>query len=203
LDGVLADMSSALAGQTEGLFGKRRASGHSGSTSPELAVAGDDGSIPAPAGLGLTSRQRRRLWRRIAGIENFWETLPEIEPGAVKRLASVSTAHKWEVIFLTRRPETAGHSAQAQSQRWLVSQGFERPSVYVVQGSRGLVAAALDLDVVVDDLPVNCCDVVVESCARAFLVWREPGRPFPPTVDRLGVRVVGTIRECLERLVEM
>lgn len=161
------------------------------------------GPISAPASLDLTTRQRSKLWRRVAGIENFWQTLAEIEPGAVKRLAAVSTHHRWEVIFLTRRPETAGLSAQAQSQRWLVSYGFERPSVYVVRGSRGRVAAALDLDVVVDDLPENCCDVVLESGARAFLIWRDRGRQVPATVDRMGVRVVGTIAECLERLVQM
>jgi hypothetical protein len=204
LDGVLADMGSALTDQTRALFGKAGGSGHSGSApSPEPAAAGAAGPIPGPATLNLTPRQRRKLWRRVAGIENFWETLAEIEPGAVKRLATVSADRKWEVIFLTRRPETAGLSAQAQSQRWLVSQGFERPSVYVVKGSRGRIAAALELDVVVDDLPENCCDVVAESGARAFLVWRAPGRHYSTTVDRLGVRVVRTMGECLDRLLQM
>jgi len=204
LDGVLADMGSALADQTRALFGTAGKSEHpTTAPSPDHAGAGDAGPVPPPAGLDLSPRQRRKLWRRVAGIENFWLTLAEIESGAVKRLAAVSANQKWEVIFLTRRPETAGLSAQAQSQRWLVSHGFERPSVYVVQGSRGRIAAALELDVVVDDLPENCCDVIVESGAKAFLVWREPERRFSATVDRLGVRVVRTMGECLDRLVQM
>jgi hypothetical protein len=51
-------------------------------------------------------------------------------------------------------------------------EGLRASSVYVVQGSRGLIAAALELDVVVDDRHENCYDVVVDSGARAILVWR-------------------------------
>ena len=32
--------------------------------------------------LNMTSRQQRKLWRHVEAIENFWETLAEIEPGA-------------------------------------------------------------------------------------------------------------------------
>ena len=127
-------------------------------------------------GFELTAREQSRLWRHVGTLDNFWLSLREIEPGAVKRLAAVAAAHRWEVIFLTKRPASAGVTAQVQSQRWLVSKGFERPSVYVVQGSRGLIAAALDLDVVVDDRHENCYDVVVDSGARAILVWRGTGR---------------------------
>jgi hypothetical protein len=72
--------------------------------------------------------------------------------------------------------------------------------VYVVQGSRGLIAAALDLDVVVDDRHENCYDVVVDSSARAMLVWRESGRQFSSAAERLGVDVVKTVGECLDLL---
>ena len=105
--------------------------------------------------LNLTSRQQRKLWRHVESIENFWETLKEIEPGSVAQLASVALANRWEIIFLTKRPQSAGSTAQLQSQRWLESNGFTFPSVYVVQGSRGRIAAALGLDVVVDDRPEN------------------------------------------------
>jgi hypothetical protein len=203
LDGVLADMDSALADQQRVLFGKTRRSRRSELRGAEVAVAGRVSPILAPSSSDLTSRQRRKLWRRIAQVENFWQTLREIEPGAVKRLAAVAAAGRWEVIFLTKRPETLEGLAQVQSQRWLVSHGFERPSVYVVQGSRGLIAAALSLDVVVDDRPENCCDVVADSSAKAFLVWRQPGRHFSAAVERFGVDVVGTVSECLDMLVEM
>src|SRR3981081_4966046 len=75
------------------------------------------GDRPLPGPLRLTVRQQRRLWRHIATIENFWETLQEIEPGVVKRLAAVAARSRWEVIFLTKRPATAGRTAQRQAQR--------------------------------------------------------------------------------------
>ena len=115
----------------------------------------------------MTARQQRRLWRHVETIENFWETLTEIEPGAVARLAAVATERKWEVLFLTKRPASAGATSQMQTQRWLEAKGFALPSVYVVQGSRGRIAAALGLDFVVDDRPENCLDIVVDSKARA------------------------------------
>ena len=58
---------------------------------------------------------------------------------------------------------------QRQSQRWLQRMGFPLPSVYVVHGSRGQIAKALQIDVVVDDRPENCLDVVLESQAGAIL----------------------------------
>ena len=195
-------MDSALVNQASALFGDKLAYRQGpapvdGGVPPRPdAVAGP----PVPRQLNLSPRQQRRLWRHVATVENFWLTLREIEPGAVKRLAAVATSRRWEVIFLTKRPATAGLSAQVQSQRWLVSKGFERPSVYVVQGSRGLIAAALDLDVVVDDRHENCYDVVVDSSARALLVWREGGQQFSSAAERLGVDVVKTVGECLDLL---
>ncbi len=62
-----------------------------------------------------------------------------------------------EVIVLTKRPETVGAIAQVQSQRWLEARGFTLPSVYVVQGSRGRIAASLGLDIVGD-----CLDILTQ-----------------------------------------
>ena len=148
----------------------------------------------------MTSRQERRLWRHVEAIENFWETLTEIEPGAVARLAAVATERKWEVLFLTKRPASAGATAQVQTQRWLEAKGFALPSVYVVQGSRGRIAAAVGLDVVIDDRPENCLDIVVDSKARAVLVWRDGERPLPIAARRLGIGVVKSVDECLDIL---
>jgi hypothetical protein len=108
---------------------------------------------------GLSPSQRRRLWQEVESIENFWETLDEIEPGAVQAIADQTASRRWEVIFLTKRPSTDGLTSQRQSQRWLQRHGFPMPSVFVVQGSRGSIADALALDVVIDDLPANCVDM--------------------------------------------
>src|SRR5207237_8795780 len=112
----------------------------------------------------------------------------------------IATERRWEIIFLTKRPQSAGATAQVQSQRWLESKGFTLPSVYVVQGSRGRIAAALGLDLVIDDRPENCLDVVVDSRARAILVWREDQKLLPAAAHRLGIGTVQSIDECLSIL---
>lgn len=225
LDGVLADMDAALVHEARTLFGEAVARRLQQDSAPPAdpesssAAAADGTAAPAPDGpegtpresegplpptrLRLTARQERRLWRHVAAIENFWETLTEIEPDCVRRLAAVADARRWEVIFITRRPETAGATAQVQTQRWLAAHGFALPSVFVVRRSRGRVAAALGLDFLVDDTPQNCLDVVVESSARAVLVWRDQARQVPPAAARLGIGVVRSVDECLNILADV
>ena len=176
LDGTLADMDSALRRETENLFGD------------EVSFA------------ELTDREKRRVWTRVREIENFWLTLSEIEPGIVARLAALASLHGWEVLFLTQRPDTAGETAQVQSQRWLEANGFELPSVYVMNGSRGKVAAALALDCVLDDRPENCLDVVTASKARALLVWRDESKSVPRAAARHRIEVVSTTAAALDIL---
>jgi hypothetical protein len=72
--------------------------------------------------------------------------------------------------------------------------------VYVVQGSRGRIAAALGLDVVVDDRPENCVDVLADSKAKAILVWRRDNRTIPAAAERLGIVTVRSVGECLDTL---
>ena len=153
--------------------------------------------------LQLTARQVSRLWRHIATIEEFWESLNELEPGVIARLSTLAIDRRWEVIFLTKRPETAGATSQVQSQRWLESKGFTLPSVFVVQGSRGRIAASLSLDFVIDDRPENCLDVVADSKARAILVWREDEKLLPAAARRLGIGSVKSVDECLDILTEV
>jgi hypothetical protein len=225
LDGVLADMEGELARQAELLFGEtmmrrlqekaaeldpaaeasasRDKPDQPASSVPDAEADANPEAAPPLSALPMTTRQHRRLWRHIEGIENFWESLSEIEPGAVSRLAAVAIDRRWEVLFLTKRPETAGSTAQVQTQRWLESKGFALPSVYVVQGSRGRVAAALELDFVVDDRPENCLDIVADSKARAVLVWRESEKQLPITARRLGIGVVRSVDECLNILTKV
>lgn len=151
----------------------------------------------------MTPRQTSRLWRHVETIENFWQDLQEIEPGSLERLAAIAAERRWEIIFLTKRPATAGATAQVQSQKWLEAKGFPLPSVFVVQGSRGRIAQALGLDIVVDDRPENCLDVVTDSKARAVLVWREKQQGLPTAARRLGIGVVESIGECLDILVQV
>jgi hypothetical protein len=193
LDGTLASMDAALQHEAEHLFGAG-VSLRGVKTSPDEDAPEGDDTQP------LTRRQLRQLWDRVLKRENFWQTLAEIEPGSVARLAALAAKHQWEVIFLTQRPPCAGHTAQRQSQRWLHDHGFEFPSVYVMNGSRGRVADALALDVVIDDRPENCLDVVTESKARALLVWRDVPASVPPAAARLGIEPVFSMSEALDVL---
>jgi hypothetical protein len=220
LDGVLADMESELVRQSEVLFGEpmtrrlQERAAEAGETpadgtvtpvpaaAPGAAESGPD-DAPAVVRLNMTSRQQRRLWHHVESIENFWEKLDELEPGVIARLASLAIDRRWEIIFLTKRPETVGATSQVQTQRWLESKGFTLPSVFVVQGSRGRIAAALGLDIVVDDRPENCLDVVVDSKARAILVWRADAGQLPTAAQRLGIGVVKSVADCLDILAQV
>lgn len=182
LDGVLADMDGALAEIA------RRAAG-----SPA-----DETPLPR-----LSVKQQRELWDRVAGTQDFWAGLREIEAGTVARLGRAIPARRWEVVFLTRRPPTAGDTVQLQSQKWLRAHGVEYPSVVVTSASRGKVASALGLDLVVDDLPENCLDVVTDSDAKALLVWRADEELVPRGVKRMGIGVVRSLAECLDLLEEL
>ncbi|MBI4519210.1 MAG: hypothetical protein HY701_00110, partial [Gemmatimonadetes bacterium] len=208
LDGTLADMRSALKMVEYRLFG-------TGAADPVLAdsnkghAPADDraedreapGANPPVAEVqkeGLTLRQQRRLWEVVAGTKDFWESLNEIEPGTVRAIASQVMHRRWEVIFLTKRPATAGRTVQLQTQRWLRAKGFPLPSVFVVAGSRGKAAGALEIDAVVDDLPQNCIDVTSESRAAAVLVLRETSHRITVNAKRLGISVVPSAEEALK-----
>ena len=201
-------MDRELQRHAEALFGARPARPDADlSAAPDPAVPTDESSndavvVPATPGLDLTRQQLGRLWRHVASIDNFWESLQEIEPGAVARLAAVAADRRWELLFLTKRPPSEGAPPQVQSQRWLDAHGFRLPSVYVVRGSRGRIAAALSLDVVVDDRPENCMDVVADSPARAVLVWRHGASTIPEATSRLGIAVVRSVGECLDVLTD-
>jgi hypothetical protein len=211
LDGTLADMESALEGEAQRLFGpgidlrgslRSRPEGPSSAESPDPTASspGMRPVLPPSNGTRLSDRQQRQLWARVRGIENFWAALKEIEPGAVARLAHAAAEHRWDILFITTRPSCAGETTQVQSQRWLQAHGFELPSVYIVSGSRGRVAAALGLDVVLDDRPENCLDVATDSSAMPFLVWRDTPASVPQGASRLGIKVVYSIAEALPHL---
>ena len=206
LDGTVADLQGALAREARGLFPgvDPDTLPRSVSTEPRAAEteqspdeAGEESVFTMSA---LSARQQKELWNAACARENFWETLAEIEPGSLQRLSRIVRARKWEVIFLTSRPETRGDTAQLQSHRWLAACGFEQPSVFVVHGSRGKIAASLQLDVLVDDRPENCLDVAIDSAARAILVWRGGEDKVPGSARQLGIGAVGSIAECLDIL---
>ena len=215
LDGTVADMYSTLHQEALKLFGEETLAKAAHKTPLPAAVATDakvaakEGDAPTPRPedtasameeLHLTARQQMQLWDHVKKIENFWTMLPELEPGIIARIAKAAMERRWEVIFFTTRPSTAGEMTQLQSQRWLEAHGFQYPSVYVVQRSRGKIADALQLDAFVDDRPENCLDIAVESKAKVILVWHGHLQDVPAGAKRLGVRPVSTISEALALL---
>lgn len=214
LDGTVADMDSALQREAERLFGPEvnlhaipgerlesaeDVEGHMAADAAPVAPP----PIALPTGRPLTPREIRRLWQHVAGIENFWMSLAEIEPGAVARLSALAAQYRWEIIFLTQRPGSAGETTQVQSQRWLKAHGFDLPSVMVMRGSRGKVASALSLDVVIDDRPQNCLDVIADSKAKPFLIWRLGAARMPAGIVGLAVESVPSLAEAYARLEAM
>jgi len=201
LDGTVADLSRAMHDVAKKKF--RKLQEPDANPSPEEA----DGTLPLERprlrDLGLSAADLDRLWRHVLKQRNFWTTLDEMTEGIVARIQQLADERRWEVLFITTRPLAAGATTQVQSQEWLASKGFRHPSVYVVKGSRGKVATALDLDAVIDDRPENCLDVATESPARAILVWPGSTDALGPGVARHGVVVTASIGEALDQLVHM
>jgi hypothetical protein len=172
----------------------------------QAPAAEDDKDTPPPYDTALlnalTGRQQLRLWQRVRDTRNFWETLDECEPGTVRRIQKLAHELRWDVLFVTQRPGTAGRTQQLQTQHWLRRRGFEYPAVYTTIGSRGAIASALTLDAHIDDRLQHCVDVATESKAWPILVWRDT-----ESFDRirvgattLGIAVVRTVAEALDRI---
>lgn len=207
LDGVLADLHTPFVRTAARLFpdlDREVLESADGTSSPpaDLDAPPHEDAPQAQPRAALSTRQTDAVWRELAGTENFWEGLDEIEPGAIASLASLADERGWEVLFITSRPRSRGRTVQRQSQRWLQARGFPLPSVYVVHRSRGRIAEALAIDVVVDDRADNCLDIVLESKAGALLVWRAPQSSVPASTKRLGIGVVPSVARVLEALVE-
>jgi hypothetical protein len=203
LDGVLADLGAALACHAARLFGTADAQPPDGRAEPTAGSGdGDDGAeLVRQAHRGLSSRQSARLWAHVRGIENFWETLPEIEPGTLARLWAVGVQRRWDIVFVTDRPASAGDTAQVQSHRWLQAHGFALPNVIVARGKRGRLAAALALDAFVDDRRDNCTDIA-SAGVRSLLVSPSADPRIDVSAGRLGITVVRSASDALETLLQ-
>ena len=120
----------------------------------------------------------------------------------VRRVQKLAHELRWDVLFVTQRPGTAGRTQQLQTQHWLKRRGFEYPSVYTTMGSRGAIAAALTLDAHIDDRLQNCMDVAAESKAWPILVWRDADSfdRIGAGARNLGIAVVRTVAEALDRI---
>lgn len=189
LDGVLADFAAAYEAIARRLQPRPAASvlGLSESRS-------QDGAAPA--------RLERRVWRAIQATEDFWTTLDPIEPGVIESICEQAVRHRWDTFFVTQRPGTAGDTVQRQTQRWLVKQGFPLPAVIVDRGPRGRLAAALELDFLVDDAVEHCVDVLDVSRTKPVFVCRKPDAVAETNAARLEIVTCRGVTEALSLIVQ-
>lgn len=211
IDGVVADFARAYREIEQRLFDDRpgrpdepereereqqqRASG----SAPQVGEPATTGSIDTRT-LRDLRRRRDSIWKEIQATSNFWTTLRPIEENGVRRIHELMIRHGWEVFFITQRPATAGDTVQRQTQKWLVQQGFDLPTVLVINGSRGSAAAALGLSYHVDDNPQNCLDVRTGSSAKPLLLAGDVDDATVRSARKVGIGVAPSLTACLEIL---
>ena len=192
IDGVLANFQAAFRAAAVRIGkGKMRGAGTGDSPPRESPLSADD---------------VRRVWDQIAKTPNWWMEIDAYEPEQIARLYGLTRAGGWEVFFLTKRPASAGDSVQFQTQWWIERFGFYLPSVLTVPGSRGEIANALRLDLIVDDQLINCVEVVSASPTKAILMQRAPDAAARDHATSRGIGVVATLAAALgvvERLQDL
>ena len=213
MDGVIADFSTSFHDVEERLFGPGPGMGagqpekeEEAQTTPADSEEPVSDAAVRPAEEFRNARETRRrkdlIWQAIRSTPDFWTTLRPIDPAAVRRIHTLMLEQRWEVFFITQRPKTDGDTVQRQTQRWLVEQGFDLPSVLVLGGSRGAAAGALRLDCHVDDSPQNCLDVLSESRAKLILIVPDEDESTVTSARKLGIGTAPSIGACLDILQE-
>ncbi len=146
----------------------------------------------------LSADEQDRVWKVIERSHNWWVTLRAYEPQQIGRLYSLARRDGWEVAFLTKRPPSGGDSVQFQTQWWLEKHGYPMPAVVTVPGSRGDLANALRLDLVVDDQFVNCAEIVSASTSKTVLLLRdEAPAALGDHATARGIGVVSSLEESI------
>jgi hypothetical protein len=188
LDGVVADFRTAFLENAARILG-REAIQRPTSPLPDLDA--------------VSAADAKRVWKVITETPNWWLGLAPYEPDQIARLYQLARRHRWEVSFLTSRVPTAGDSVQFQSQAWLEAYGFYMPAVVTVPGSRGEVANALRLDVIIDDQFLNCLEVVAGSQTKAILILRMGDAALEQQATERGIGIVHRLDEVIEVLLQL
>ena len=146
----------------------------------------------------LSPDEVKRVWDAVKRTQNWWMTLKPYEPDQIARLYSLSRDAGWEIFFLTNRPASAGDSVQFQTQSWIERYGFYMPSVLTIPGSRGEVANGLRLHLAIDDLLLNCIEVVSASTSKTLLLLRSGDKAIESHALQRGIGVVPTLMDAIE-----
>lgn len=96
------------------------------------------------------------LWNDIEEEQTFWLNL-DPQDGAREVLGTLQELrlHGHQIYFVTSRP---GDWAKSASEAWLRLNGYLLPTV-LISFDKGVIAAGLKLDVMVDDRPENLMEV--------------------------------------------
>jgi hypothetical protein len=188
LDGVVADFRTAFLDAASKILG------------PDAIRRP---TSPLPDLDAVSAADAKRVWKVLTETPNWWLGLAPYEPDHIARLYQLARRHRWEVSFLTSRIPTAGDSVQFQSQAWLEAHGFYMPAVVTVPGSRGEVANALRLDVIIDDQFLNCLEVVGGSQTKAILILRMGDPDLERQATDRGIGVVHRLEEVIEVLLQL
>ena len=210
MDGVLADFAGAfreyghrVCGPTETAakyIGQRRLPGDQPETEEARQAAAEQEARDRIEHARALRRREDKIWQAIESTPDFWRTLKPVEEGAVARIHALMLRHRWEVFFITQRPFTEGETVQRQTQRWLVEQGFDLPTVLVLSGSRGAAAKAIRLDYHVDDNSQNCFDVIADSTAKPILVIPAEQQSAITSARKLGIGIVHRTSDAIDVL---
>lgn len=187
IDGVLADYVGAFCDLCLVHTGKRI---------PRIATTWDWHRQEG----GITAAQDEAISLYIKENPMFWhslEALPEAQE-ALSKLDTLAADHS--IYFITKRPA----NAKFWTEMWLSTKGVDNPTVLVVtrDGLKGKLAAALDIDLFLDDKADNCLDVYrsLPPGASVYL-YSQPWNTAAQEDwrEEKGVKVVRSWTEVFER----
>ena len=134
---------------------------------------------------GVTPEQDQAIWAEIAGSPTFWVALNPL-PSAkelLKDLDGLTSEHA--VYFITTR---VGMTAKQQTELWLWQFGITYPTV-IISKAKGLIAAGLQLNIMLDDKPENLFDVKAARPECQTILVRAPYNMWSMHDPRIDARV--------------
>ena len=144
-----------------------------------------------PQYYGYSNEEIQQVWQIIEANPEFWGMLEPLS--GMEEAVRLSLRPKNDLYFITDRP---GLGAKEITARWLQTQGIGWPSVLISSKGKGVICAALNLDVYVDDKAENILGVQAQSLlTRAYLI----SYPYNEWAQNDIFRVVGSLEDVFRR----
>lgn len=191
IDGVLANFAEGYERKIVEVTGRNL-------FDPDRGRVGVDWHPPVwdwPQLAGYTGEEISRVWREIAGRSNFWTNLTKT--AEANYLVEAATMSNSALYMITDRP---GPFTQGATRGWFESMFGLSPAVIVTQGvSKGRIAKALSLDVMLDDKWENIRSIMdVSPNTQAVLL----ARPYNSNGHSRASNIVRSGTEFVERFLE-